>query len=710
MTEQDEADQDAPDPEEAPGSSDGDAKDSAEQDESAAPQSVGEDDEAPEEEIVEVGFEPVGGVLEGNWYGGNTIVVQDGDFIGSAGEGKRSAVPTADITAMVGELSESFVEPNSFPATVEAIEARHLALLVGAGCGNRATATVALHRTGHEPIVEIPGSLSVPDMVEAVKQVCKTKTAGVLVDSVDAETLTALAGFRLRHLHSSLPPKAAVVFTTRTQRRIAADPELPTIEGVPPPSRDLVEALAKRDGLDEQQRARCRETLALLPQPISPATAAQLVAQANDAGTAEELAAALAGESQALDEWLDQRPDARSLAALAAVACLDGVPSSDYDEAAIHLAELLEGEIEAPSEPPRFGPRERLWPAGLARYRDEQVATHFGWQETEIVEICPPHQHPAVVGYLWRKLGGEFRRPFLLWLLELPSGSSNRLAYAAARTAGILFACDPVAIEREVLRPWAHAEDPGLRNAAAFALGMPVMIGADPSSARRLVKQWSGQLALQEAAIAAYGGPLGIWDQSAAAPSHLWEVGWARPELQGLADRSLAALLVGGRAAGRARATTVGLLCARADTRAEAPRAYGILPLALRRLTEGRSIARDSLEGLLDDSERDTFASLAALMADAFRHKDGRDNARLGIQIVLKATKAGRIGRDVVERLIREMKTAASEQGRLPQLGNSLEQLLKVESRKRGPLRDEARSLHETFYDRGQGGRSLESA
>lgn len=702
MTESAESVQGAPESEQQPSPPEGDG--SREPAPPADPVEPAErEGDSEHNEAAEVGIEPIASVAERNVYSQNTITVQ-GNFIGSVDGEKGAAVPIFDITALAGELSEGFVDPPSFSPTVKALEERRLALLVGGGCGNRVTATVALHRTGHRPIVELPGALAAVDLVEAVQRVCKQEGTGVLVESVDTETLTSLAGFRLRHLHSVLPAKSAVVFTTRAQRHVPVEHELPTIEGAPPDSGEMIEALARRSDLGEEEVRRCHEARALLPQPVGPATAVQLTVLAGTAESAEELAATIGGQSQVLDEWLGERPDASHLAALAAVACFDGMPSSDFNDAVEYLTTLLEGEVEPPSEPPRFGAREKRWPAGLARYRQEQVTTYFGWQETEIVEVCPPHTRDGVITYLWRHLGGEFRRPFLQWLLDLPASSNNRLAYVAARAAGVLFAHDPLTIERELLRPWALEGHADLRNAAGFALGMPVMIGADPTGARRLVMKWSHSRssALRATAIAAYGGPLGIWDPSAAAVSHLWEAGWAGSELQDLADESLAALFAGGRAAGLARATAMALLSV-VESKAEVLRAYTILPLVMAALTSGQGRARESLEALLD-SESETFAGLAALLALAFNSNDGRESAQRAMLNLLRATAAGRIGRDVVERLIREMKSAAAEHGQTPQLGSQLKQLLKAEDRKGGQLQEVARSLHETFYDQGKGG------
>lgn len=681
-------------------------------DDPAAPENAGgeEADTQERDRPAEVGVDPLASVIERNAFSQNSITVH-GDFIGSAeGDGRRATVTTVDITGVAARLDGDFVEPPSFGPAVEAIESQRMALLFGGGCGNRVTATVALRRTGHEQIVELPGSMAAPDLVEAVQSVCRREGVGVLVDSVDTETLTALAGFRVRHLHGALPDGAAVVFTTRSPRHVATDRELPAIEGAPPDDEQMVELMAERGALDEDQRERCRAALALLPRPAGPARIAQLIALAPAMADPAELAATVDGQSQALDEWLAERPEARRLAALAAAACLDGLPSADFDEASEYLKILLEGELEPSAEPPRFGPREDLWPAGVARFGVGNAITHFGWQETEIVEICSPHRRDSVIAYLWSRLDGAFRRPFLEWLRELPASSSNRLAFAAARAAGTLFARDPLTIERELLRPWALDGSTGLRSAAGFALGVPVTIGADPTGARRLVAQWSrsNSAPLRAAAIAAYGGPLGIWDPSAAAPSRLWEMADMREDLQVLVDAALSAQFVGGREAGRARATTLALLGA-AESRGDVLRAYAVLSMAYAELTGGSARARASLEALLGEAEAETFAGMAALLARAFDDKDGRESAQHALRSVLGATAAGWIGRDVVERLIREMKAGAAERGRLPRLGAQILQLLKAEDRKGGPLRDVARSLHETFYDKQEGGASSES-
>jgi hypothetical protein len=664
------------------------------------PERSQEDPETTEADALEAGYVASRQVIERNGYFGNMIVV-GGDFVGSIDGERRSAVPVLDITAHVGDLEEEFVESSCFEPTVKAIEEHTVALLFGEGCGNRVTASVALRRCGREPVLELPGSLPPAAIVDAVQAACRERNTGILVDSVEAETLSAFTGFQLRHLRDALPEDAAVILTTRTSRPAPTFvQELPAIEGVPPEAEELVERLARRKGIGKEARVRAQEARRLLTDPVGPALVANLVALAEGVESPAELAALLSGRSQALDSWLEQKPEAKGVAALAAAATLNELPSSDFDTACAVLLPLLEGEVEPRSGPVTFGSREDAWPAGIATHRRGRVPTYFGWQETEVVEICPPHRADSVIRFLWSHLDGGFRRPFLHWLRELPLESAGRLGFAAARSAGILFAVDPVTIERELLRPWALDGRAGPRNSVGLALGMPAAIGSDSTSSRRLLRQWSTSANpnLRKAAIAGYGGPLGVWDPSAAAVSNLWTTGWVRPELAPLADRSLAALFCGGGAAGRARHTATEFLLERAESK-DATRVYGVLPLVLQALTSGSRMARESLQAVLSDEETTTREGIAALLAIAFDSRAGRDDAKDAVGVLLAAGERGRIDRGEVELLIRETKQAAHRRDRLPQLGSLLQQTLKSEERRDRGSREMARSVYETFYD-----------
>jgi len=76
--------------------------------------------------------------------------------------------------------------------------------------------------------------------------------------------------------------------------------------------------------------ARVLAALELLPAPVVPATAVELVnvAQSRVGDSPGQLAAQASGQSAALDEWAAERPTAERVASLSAAAALDGLPSA----------------------------------------------------------------------------------------------------------------------------------------------------------------------------------------------------------------------------------------------------------------------------------------------------------------------------------------------------------------------------------------------
>jgi hypothetical protein len=115
-------------------------------------------------------------------------------------------------------------------------------------------------------------------------------------------------------------------------------------------------------------------------------------------------------------------------------------------------------------------------------------------------------------------------------------------------------------------------------------------------------------------------------------------------------------------------------------------------------------MARESLAGLLSSNERDSMRDLAVLMARAFDAPTGNQSAASAMHTALGAIADGRVEQDFADRLIREMKTAAHDRGRLPQLGSQLKRFLKAEIRSAGPQQEVAHAIHNTFYQQSRGG------
>jgi hypothetical protein len=658
-------------------------------------------------------------VASGSIFNGTTNVGTMN--VGSAGPSVLTWWPLRDEFAT---SPPSFVEPPNFEELRRLIDEHHVVLLTGSGCGSVSAAGSALRAAGHHPIVELPASPTTQELLAAVQQISTTKrTAGILVPSLGEDALRGFGAAELRRLHGALGPNASVIFTTRAQLVPGAPTHvLPTLEATAP---DAAEVIRGRVPADADVRERALAALALLPVDTlaGPGTAVALVdaARASADASPEQLASVISGQSEALDEWLAERPTAEHVAWLTAAVTLDGVPSADVDAEALALHHLVEGELEPSSEPKRFGSADRGWPAGVVTLCRRPLGTYFGVQETEVVEICPPHRREWLFAQLWDRLGADFRTAYIQWLCALAEHPSPRVRSGGAVTAGMLFAKEPATAERELLRPWALDGRLTLCECAGLAIGIPVLLGNDPASARALAYSWSeprSGVKRRRAAIAAYGGPLGAWDNGSAAPAHLWRIpdeprrapddederrAAERMQLRHAADNALASLVAAGAEAGQVRATVIGLLSSQADERQERQRAYELLPKVLHRLTRGDEMGRASLAALLDDAEQASFVELTTLLARAFDVPSGFASARAALLVLLDAHGTGWIDQDIMNKIIRAMK-AGTRPGRLPALGKQIERVLAVERRDDGARGRAARDVYSTFFSTPQGG------
>lgn len=612
----------------------------------------------------------------------------------------------------------SFVPPSHFAALRRLVREQRVVLLTGGGCGNVTAAGAALRAAEHDPVVELAASPTTQSLLASIEQVAAAEpAAGIVIPSVGEEALRGFGAAELRRLRGALGEGASVILTTRAQPAPDAPAHaLPSLEALTP---DAAEVVCAHAAAEPEVRERALTALALLPtdMPIGPGTAVRLAdaARANADASPEQLAELVSGRSDALDEWLAGHPTAEHVAALAAAVTLDGVPSADVDAEAVALRHLLEGELEPSDEPRRFGSADRGWPAGVIALCRRPLGTYFGVQEAEVVEICPPHSREWLFAQLWDRLGADFRSSLLEWLRELAEHPSPRVRSGAAVTAGMLLAKEPVTAERELLRPWALDGRLTLCECAGLAIGIPVLLGHDPTPARELAYVWSEPRSgakRRRAAIAAYGGPFGAWDGGAAAPAQLWRIpteplgatrdhdtqrAAERAQLRRAADDALAGLVAAGGEAGQVRATVISLLVTQAEEREERERAYGLLPKIMRRLARRDELARSSLAALLDDAEQTSFAELTALLAHAFDTPPGFASARAALWALLDALGAGRIDEEVVNRIVRGMK-AGARPGRRSGLGQQLERVLAVERRGEGARGRAADAVHATFF------------
>ena len=624
----------------------------------------------------------------------NTRITVGSDFnVGT--DAKKTVLPTHDVTQRVADGQTAFAEPPDFGSLVNRLERKRVLLLTGAGWGAIRAAETALFRLGLKPILHVPAQTP-RELVSSIEHACKKEpAAGFVIESIDDETLSGLAGFELRRLSGILGSTAALILTARDPGRHPA--ELATFACTPPDA----SAIVKQSGLPADVRERAARALEYLEPPVSPADATSLLEHAEDPSRSpEESAEAILWDPSMLDDWLSAGPDATAVASLAGAATLDGVPRAEVDAVIADLGELLNPHQKPSTRSVRFGSSERTLPAGIVEISRRSFSTHFGRSSAAVVQLCPPHRRDHVVAYLWRNLGGTFERSYLEWLKDLGGHDDARVREGAAITAGILFAIEPIVAESRILRPWALSDLPRQRGCVGLALGVPATIGDDPTPARSLARNWGNgpNLALRHAAVTAYGGLLGAWDSGAAAAARLWIVGEETPELRAAADASLAWLVAAGTDAGEARAAVLGVMIALLDIDRTPRRVYEFLPRAVARLVAGDGAARDSLDALFTEREAESLAALATLFARAFDAPAGHSSARVAFHLLLEAVSGGIVKTDVALELVREMKVAARKRSRLSAFGSQLERALLAEIRGRNPLRDAAQSIHSTFF------------
>lgn len=630
-------------------------------------------------------------VVSGRTVFTNPHIIVEGNFLAG---GENLMVPIADVTQPVREIAARFVAPGCFDELLKAISETRVVALSGASCGKRTAAEVALQRAGHDPILQLPAGIPVRDLVDGIERaVRKNAGAGIVIDSIDPETLVKLTGFEARRMGDVLGAHAAVVLTVHAHSALPiASIDVPVVECLAP---DLRQVIANAEA-DEAVRTRALKALDLLDaELVSPGAALALLQAAKETLSCEELAQAFAGQTteKALTDWLSDARPAEHVAALVAGAILFATPISVVDDAAERLSELFARESTEASEGPRtFGVASRGWPADVLALARGRLTTHFGRQEAEVVEVRLPHSRERILGCLWRQLGPDFRAPLCVWLRELADHRSAQVRRDAAIAAGILFTEDPVAAEAELLRPWALDERFARRVCAAIALGVPVAVGRDPTSARALARAWaaSSNRYLCHVAVLAYGGLLGAWDAASAAPAQLWRIGAEQPALERSANLSLAALVAAGGPAGVVRATVLGILQAQASLRPPSRRAYRVLPLILKSLLADNSAASDSLKALLDE-EAESLRALGALLAQAFDYAAGYQSAVAALDVLLEAIAESRVEERAAFRIMEE--TLGAAPGDAEELRAQIERPLWAHARKRGAMASAAQSM-----------------
>lgn len=637
-----------------------------------------------------------------------TSMIGTNTFHGSVhiGQLTRLGIGRSDITSLV--TSDRFVVPKDFNLVCEALGKAGVVAISGPyGSGKYTAGVMALHQSGKKPIFALPSGVPLREVLDEIEDAARTHPhAGFLVESLDGTALQALCDYDGRRIQGLTSATAAsVVVTVHSGAADSILPRMPieTVELQSAPAEAILRAHAKALQVAEATLATAEAAISLLPEPVSPRVTVEALRAcvAQPSAQPDRLAATLNTEQSdaAIRSWVSLNPDAQAVAVLAVSAALEGALCGDVHQEVRRLAELLQPAPEGESAAHQpFSLNEPGDPIGLVTKRLASTVTHFGRQSVEVVSLCEPHTPHRVISFLWKEHGAVLRTPFSQWLATL--AQNPRLTWFAGYTAGLLFVTDPVPVERDLLRPWAMSDDVHDRRCAALALGVPVAVGAEPTAARALALGWSktSNRNLQDTAVRAYGGLLGAWDASSAAPTHLFRIGFDNVEFRFAADHALAGLIVSGRDTGAIRGNVLSLLNAYVSERFAAARVFGIAATVFDRLTNGDRVSSETLVGLQNESERENLRAIARIVSLALTTPIGFDAGMHYIGRLVAGIDQDRVSENFVVALIRDTKLAGGEDS-LSRLGIQLKRVLNTLAREtRRPAVGAAGRLQERFF------------
>jgi hypothetical protein len=603
---------------------------------------------------------------------------------------EKEVILRADATRLAEAEAHLFVSPPGFADLLEALSGEALVLVSGTGgSGRRSAALQALRKSGYEQLIQLPADSDTRQLVAEVRSDSEdvgageggARPVGFLVEAVSLQLIRALASFAIHELRAEVKVGKVGVVLVADALEVAAAPHLPDVPVVTLEHPDPLSVLERRlaETGREEDAHDLRAVLAALPQPLAPQRVIE-VARTVDCRPPFDPAEAAgrfssASSYDALDVWLADGRPAEDVAMLASAATLHQRPVGDVYVGARDLAAMIDPESYEPDDAsPRLIRRvSQQWPQEMIELSTRQVATEFGRQPQQSIGFCKGHRAHWTLEFLWDRLGADFRIPFVDWLVGLAERQLE--VESAAIAAGVLFTTDPVTVEGHILRRWARAEEVWCNVAAGWSLGIPALTGSNGAGARALAKQWSdsGERHQIRAAIFAYGGPLGAWDDTSSGPVHLVRIGHDHPDLCRWADSGLADLVAADGDAVRVRFTVFALLQNMTADYRQARRAYGILALIAQRLCTDAPDARESLASLMSDREQGSREAWVGLLAQALLAAPGHDAAHRAIALLAIAASEGTISEDVVVALFREMKRVSSD---LERLGTQLRRSL----------------------------------
>jgi hypothetical protein len=213
-------------------------------------------------------------------------------------------------------------------------------------------------------------------------------------------------------------------------------------------------------------------------------------------------------------EWFQNHPTVEDWSFMLAVVTLNGAAAQSINDAHERLLQRLQPVSVKDTTPPisisvgeDYGERLKRVGASLVK---EVASTHYGNVAVHTVQLINPAWQQIALNYVWQR--EIHHHPLLIgWFDELVRTDDRSVRLRVAAAVGELAKQDTRTVNKWLIEPWANAQDVRLREAAAFALGIPAWDDQHVSWVQALLHYWStnNNIRMNETAIFAYGGLVG---------------------------------------------------------------------------------------------------------------------------------------------------------------------------------------------------------
>ncbi|GAA1515036.1 hypothetical protein [Kribbella lupini] len=618
-------------------------------------------------------------------------------------------------SALAAQLSKGYVSTTVFDRLQGSMVTSTAVIAVcgPAGAGKTAACLVALHRRGHDPVIEVPADLEWKNLLRTIKEVKEVAgKAAFLLQGADVEFVESLDDFHLARLTDVLNTSAPSQMLITSNGSPESNRGNALVIRVDVPSAaDLIDSYFTARPVGEDVAARVKRMIGPL-ETLDFGTLEALVKRTLESPEAAdaELVAGLSDRAvlDALDAWFVKGRSAREVATLVCVATCEGGPRIEIDQQILRVENGLLGvknEAKAGQEQqPLFGVAPTAATKGVVVIGSERFGTEFGRQREDVYWLAEPLVRQVVITDLWGRLGADFRDAYVRWLRTVASAPNAPVRLGAPLAAGVLLGADPRYVVEALLRVWALSGERHLIEAAATALGVPTVLNDRTTVGRQLASTWIGDDNdnLRRCAVLAYAGPLGAWDLGCGAPGRLWRtvIHDDDEELREMAAHGLAALCAAGTSAAQIRFTVLNLLATQAGTRRSTSRqALEIFGLVVGYLTADRSPDRDSFDALLDPAESPALDAFCSLLARCWSMPLAKDVGDYVTSFLVAGAEDQAFRFEALLDLVRMAKAVSRRTGTAPSLGLGLRRGLVLELRANPDSTVATRLLRQFFPD-----------